>query len=298
MSLVHMRSISMATRLALTGRLHQAPTLVRCLATQAQSSGGAETPSSYLIQGASRGMGLEFVRQLLTDDAKGTVFATCRSPAAATDLQALQKEHGDRLHVIKLDATDESSIEEAAKEVSAVTPCLSTLINVAGVLQDQATGLKPERSLRGISSANLQQSFAVNTIGPILVARTFMPLLSRFGKDNEIPAKLAFLSARVGSISDNKLGGWYSYRASKAALNQLVRCAGLESERKKMGVACLLLHPGTVDTDLSAPYQGNIRDDKLFTRERAVRQLLDIVRGAGMQDNGRFIAWDKTDIPW
>lgn len=111
MSLVHMRSISMATRLALTGRLHQAPTLVRCLATQAQSSGGAETPSSYLIQGASRGMGLEFVRQLLTDDAKGTVFATCRSPAAATDLQALQKEHGDRLHVIKLDASDESSIE-------------------------------------------------------------------------------------------------------------------------------------------------------------------------------------------
>lgn len=178
-------------------------------------------------------MGLEFVRQLLADDAKGTVFATCRSPAAATDLQALREEHGDRLHVIQLDVSDESSVEvgnamvdvqvflsdagrlsnrrpgrqsgsypgsgiaepsltspsvllqAAAKTVSAVTPSLGTLINVAGVLQDQSTGLKPERSLRSISAANLQQSFAVNTIGPILVAKTFMPLLSCFGKDNE-----------------------------------------------------------------------------------------------------------------
>lgn len=109
---------------------------------------------------------------------------------------------------------------------------------------------------------------------------------------------LANLSARVGSIGDNRLGGWYSYRASKAALNQLTKCLSLELARKRQNVACVLLHPGTADTDLSVPFQRNVAPEKLFTKERTVRQLLDIVDRTTMEDSGGYFAWDSTTIPW
>lgn len=109
---------------------------------------------------------------------------------------------------------------------------------------------------------------------------------------------IANLSARVGSIGDNRLGGWYSYRSSKAALNQLTKTMSIELGRKGRKVASLLLHPGTCDTDLSAPFQRNVAPEKLFTRERGVRQLLDIIDRATMEDNGKFYAWDGSEIPW
>ncbi|GAB4819422.1 hypothetical protein N2152v2_006468 [Parachlorella kessleri] len=109
---------------------------------------------------------------------------------------------------------------------------------------------------------------------------------------------VANLSARVGSIGDNRLGGWYSYRASKTALNQLTKCAALEFERKRQAVACILLHPGTVDTDLSKPFQKNVKPEKLFSKERAVRQLLDIIDRTTMRETGKYYAWDGQEIPW
>ena len=111
------------------------------------------------------------------------------------------------------------------------------------------------------------------------------------------PAVVANLSARVGSIGDNRLGGWYSYRASKAALNQLTKCMSIELARRGK-VCCVLLHPGTADTALSGPFQRNVPPEKLFTRERTVRQLLGIVDRCTMADNGGYFAWDGETIPW
>lgn len=106
------------------------------------------------------------------------------------------------------------------------------------------------------------------------------------------------MSARVGSIGDNGLGGWYSYRASKAALNQLTKTLSIELARKHHAVAAVLLHPGTCNTDLSKPFQRNVKPEKLFSRERGVTQLLHIIDNITMGDTGRFIAWDGTDIQW
>ena len=128
-----------------------------------------------------------------------------------------------------------------------------------------------------------------NTIFPV-----FFPLIVC----SESPAVIASLSARVGSISDNRLGGWYTYRSSKAALNQLTKTMSLELSRKNQRIAAIVLHPGTVDTGLSEPFQRNVAPEKLFTKERAVNQLLGIVDGVSMQDTGKFYAWDGQIIPF
>ncbi|GKV03912.1 hypothetical protein SLEP1_g16146 [Rubroshorea leprosula] len=111
-------------------------------------------------------------------------------------------------------------------------------------------------------------------------------------------AVVASLSARVGSIGDNRLGGWHSYRSSKAALNQLTKTVSVEFGRKKDPVICILLHPGTVDTDLSRPFQRNVPEGKLFTKEFSVQKLLNIINNVKSHDNGKFFAWDGQEIPW
>jgi NAD(P)-dependent dehydrogenase (short-subunit alcohol dehydrogenase family) len=135
--------------------------------------------------------------------------------------------------------------------------------------------------------------FALNAFAPILLASALLPLL-----DQGHPCVFASLSARVGSIGDNRLGGWYVCRASKAAQNQLLRTFALELARRNHQATCLLLHPGTVDTPLSAPFQGRVPAERLFTPDRAARHLLDIIAGAMPRDNGRFLAWDGQPIPW
>ena len=109
---------------------------------------------------------------------------------------------------------------------------------------------------------------------------------------------MGFVSARVGSIADNRLGGWYAYRASKAALNQSVRTLAVEQGRGRKGSICVALHPGTVDTQLSKPFQRNVPDGKLFTPEQSANYLLTVIDGLGPDDNGSFFAWDGQAIPW
>ncbi|KAI7838057.1 hypothetical protein COHA_008140 [Chlorella ohadii] len=249
--------------------------------------------------GSSRGLGLEFVRQLV-ERPNTRVVATCRTPAAAEQLQALQQRHAGRLHIVQLDSTDESSIARAAEQVAALTQHLDVLINATGILHDAS--MSPETALARVTMDSLLKCFQVNAAGHILVAKHFAPLLINAAKLNgatdERPAVLANLSARVGSIGDNKLGGWHSYRASKSACNQLTKCAALEFERRKQKVAAILLHPGTVDTDLSKPFQKNVPPEKLFSRERAVQQLLAIVDRTSMRENGRFFDWKGEEVEW
>ena len=186
----------------------------------------------------------------------------------------------------ELDILDEASLAAAAASL----PAPPSLVLVAtGMLHDGEHG--PEKSLRELDSDRLARSFEVNAIGPALVAKHFLPLLPKGQR-----SVFAVLSARVGSITDNRLGGWYGYRASKAALNQLIRTVAIEMKRVNDRAIVVGLHPGTVDTKLSKPFQANVAPGQLFDPARAAVQLLDVVDGLGVKDSGNLLAWDGSTI--
>jgi NAD(P)-dependent dehydrogenase (short-subunit alcohol dehydrogenase family) len=248
---------------------------------------------NVLVQGASRGIGLEFVRQCLAESRVGHVLATCRSPTDAAELAALVDTAAGRLTILPLDVTDEASIAAAAAATAHSVARLHLVVNCAGVLHEATCGVQPEKRLADVRPDSLSRAFAVNAIGPLLVARHFEPLLTHAER-----AVFASLSARVGSIGDNRLGGWYAYRASKAAQNMYTRTLAVEWARSRRNVICVALHPGTTDTGLSRPFQGNVPEGKLFSVERAVSQLLAVIDRLQPADTGQFLAWDGESIPW
>lgn len=191
---------------------------------------------------------------------------------------------------VALDLTDDASLAALPAQLAQLPP-LRLVINTAGLLHEGA--LQPEKRLARITRQNLERSFAVNAYGPILLAQALDPLLQR-----NLPLHFASLSARVGSIGDNHLGGWYAYRAAKAAQNQLLRTLALEWQRR-LPLACVcLLHPGTTATPLSQPFQATVPEGRLFTPERAAGQLLEVIASLTPQQSGSFWAWDGTPIPW
>lgn len=218
-----------------------------------------------VVIGASGGIGAALVSALAEEEVPVRGFA--RSFAG-----------GD-----SIDITDEASIARAASRAG--QPDL--VIVATGLLHEGDR--RPERALRELDAAWLTRNFAVNAIGPALVAKHFLPLMPKTGR-----SIFAVLSARVGSIADNRLGGWYGYRASKAALNQLVRTLAIEDKRRNDRGIVVALHPGTVDTPLSRPYQQSGRD--LFAADRAAVQLLDVLDALKPADSGRIFAWDGAEI--
>ena len=248
--------------------------------------------SRALVQGASRGIGLEFVRQLLAQPTIARVFAGCRAPDRAAELLALAAGE-PRLQLVPLDVAEEASIARAAATVAGATDRLHLVLNCAGILHGGPAALAPEKRLADVRPEALAASFAVNAAGPLLVARHFERLLAHRDR-----AVFASISARVGSIGDNRLGGWYAYRGAKAAQNMFTRTLAIEWARTRRNVVCVALHPGTTDTDLSRPFQANVPPEKLFSPERTVRQLLEVIDHLGPADTGRFYAWDGTEIPW
>ena len=188
------------------------------------------------------------------------------------------------------DLTDEASIAAAAARV-ADGPAPSLVIVATGILHDREHG--PEKALKDLDADWLARVYAINAIGPALVAKHFVPLFPRTGTPI-----LAALSARVGSIGDNALGGWHGYRASKAALNMMLRNIAIEARRKYDRTIVVGLHPGTVDTGLSKPFQGNVAPGSLFTPDRAAMQLLDVLEGLKPHDSGKVFAWDGAEVPF
>ncbi|XP_028800356.1 uncharacterized protein LOC114755660 isoform X1 [Neltuma alba] len=266
----------------------------RAFSAALKSEGGVS-----MVQGASRGIGLEFVKQLLENDDKGHVIATCRNPNGSIGLVNLKDKFAERLRTLPLDVTVESTIEATAREIKETHGHLNLLINASGILSIPEV-LHPETTLSKVEKSSLMLAYEVNAVGPILVIKHMWPLLKvggGFGTERSV-AVVASLSARVGSIGDNRLGGWHSYRSSKAALNQLTKTISVELARKKDPIACILLHPGTVDTDLSKPFQRNVSKDKLFTKEFSAQKLLTIINNVKKHDNGKFFAWDGQEIPW
>jgi NAD(P)-dependent dehydrogenase (short-subunit alcohol dehydrogenase family) len=189
------------------------------------------------------------------------------------------------------DLTDESSIVRAAQKIASNKPI--DLVFVATGLLHRDDGISPEKGWRALDASHMSEVFAVNAIGPALVAKHFLPLLR---KDKRVV--FAALSARVGSISDNRLGGWHSYRASKAALNMLMKNFALELSRSNPQSIVASLHPGTVDTRLSQPFQRNVAAAKLFAPEECAAALLDVIDDLTPADSGGLFAWDGVRIPF
>ena len=236
--------------------------------------------ASALVVGAGGGIGAAVAAQLDRSPRFATVLRTGRDPARLDP------------GAIALDLEDDVSIEACAGAVAERTDVLHLVVICAGLLHDEAAGIAPEKRLKDLSRTALHRSFDVNAVGPLLLARALAPRLPR-----REHAVWATLSARVGSIGDNGLGGWYAYRAAKAAQNMFTRNLAIELGRRHRGLACVGLHPGTVATDLSAPFR-SADAEGVMPPARAAAQLLAVIDGLEARDSGRFLAWDGSEIPW
>jgi NAD(P)-dependent dehydrogenase (short-subunit alcohol dehydrogenase family) len=232
---------------------------------------------------------LELVHQLLRIKPEGRVFATCRRPADAAALQALASQQPERLRVLELDVQNESTIAAAAESVARVTRELQLILNVAGVLHGADFG--PEKKLGQVQPESLRQVFEVNAFGPLLVAKHFHPFLR-----HDKRSVFASLSARVGSISDNRLGGWYAYRGSKAAQNMFTKNISIELARVAPNSITVGLHPGTVDTDLSKPFQPNVPEKQLLPASKSVTALLQVIESLDREDSGKVFDFRGNEI--
>ena len=248
--------------------------------------------SVALVQGASRGIGLAFCEALLEARPEARIVACARAPERSQGLGELRSHYGDRLSLMALDVTEEEQVANLADKLRQAAMAPSLVLNVSGLLHDGAA-LQPEKRIEDIDWDSMQRVFAVNTLGPALMLKHFLPIMPR-----DQHGLFAFLSARVGSIADNRLGGWYSYRASKAALNQLVKTASIEARRRFKQVSLVALHPGTTDTGLSRPFQANVPAEKLFSTRYTVEQLLSVLARIKPDETGVFRAWDGQEIPW
>ncbi len=218
-------------------------------------------PQSPLVIGASGGIGAAIARRL---------------PEAAT---LSRRKDG-------LDIADEESLARAAARFKDRT--FDLIFVATGVIESD--GARPEKSFAEISGAAMARVLAINAVGPALIVKHFAPLLP--AKDRSV---LAFLSARVGSIGDNRLGGWVSYRASKAALNQIVRCAAIEMKRTRPEAVALALHPGTIETALTEKYA---KGRFTATPDEGAENLVRLCAGATPEMSGRFFAYDGAEILW
>lgn len=235
-------------------------------------------PLRCAVFGASGGIGGALVHALAGRDDVGEVHAGARSGAVAVH---------DKVRPFRFDLLHEGSIAEAAKEIGGP---LDLVIVATGILH-RSDGSGPEKSYRALDPAAMAELYAVHAIGPALIAKHTLPLLGRNRR-----SVFAALSARVGSISDNRLGGWHSYRAAKAALNMLLRNFAIELARSNPAAVVAGLHPGTVDTDLSRPFQKGVAEGKLFSAEFAAERLLGVVDGLQPGDSGKVFAWDGREV--
>jgi NAD(P)-dependent dehydrogenase (short-subunit alcohol dehydrogenase family) len=241
-----------------------------------------------LVVGASRGIGLAITRQLLHEHSIQRVYATYRNAETAADLLEIDDE---RLQTFRLDITSTDDLQDLATHIRANGDHLDFVINSCGILHEDE--LQPEKSLTQCKQVSLMRLFLVNSIGPLMLARAVMPLIPK-----NRPGHFAVLSAMVGSIGDNRLGGWYGYRASKAALNQFMKTLAVECHRSHPQLCITSIHPGTTDTTLSQPFQANVKPGKLYTTSQSAERILQVVSTGQAQDSGRFMNWDGKQIPW
>ena len=232
---------------------------------------------SAVVIGATGGIGRAMVQRIVADGAFDTVWAVSRSGGAFAGAKALTA-----------DLEDEASLATAAERIGQ-GPAPTLIVVATGVLHD---GLQPERSFRQLDAEHFLRDYRINAVGPALAAKHLLPLMPRDRR-----AVFAALSARVGSIADNRLGGWHAYRASKAALNMILRNLSVEMARSHPQAVVAGLHPGTVATDLSAPFQKGVAEGKLFTADYSAERLLSVLADLTPADSGGVFAWDGARVP-
>ncbi|NOI80196.1 SDR family oxidoreductase [Vibrio tubiashii] len=232
-----------------------------------------------LIVGASGGIGAALVNECL--------FRYENTEIHGTYFRSNNRHRSNQVYWHQLDIREEESIERLASRIDH----LDWIINCVGFLHNEHQG--PEKNLHSVSGEFFLENIAINTLPTLLLAKYFSAKL----KSSEFP-KFATLSARVGSLSDNHLGGWYSYRSSKAALNMLIKTLSIEWKRTLPKATVLSLHPGTTDTELSLPFQANVPKGKLFSPEKVAKDLIDIIESKSIDDSGNFYDYSGEAIPW
>jgi NAD(P)-dependent dehydrogenase (short-subunit alcohol dehydrogenase family) len=235
--------------------------------------------SNIAVFGASGSIGKALINQLSITEPKATIHAYSRTKINFSN---------DDITSHTIDYSSEESIEQAASIATRRAP-LDLIILATGVLHYDE--VLPEKSMRDLSAEKLQHLFYVNTIIPTIIGKYFIPRLNR--KKRSI---FAALSARVGSISDNRLGGWYAYRASKAALNMIIKNAAIEATRLNKDSIIIGLHPGTVDSKLSKPFQSSVPKENLFTPDYSAKKLLTVINQLVPESSGKCFAWDGKEI--
>ena len=231
------------------------------------------------VWGATGGIGRAMVRALVSSGSYSAVYAGGRAPDMAK---------GGIVRPFRFDLLDEGSIAASAERITSQGPLDLVFIATGALCPD---GHQPEKQLAALSAEALLAAFRINAVGPALIARHMAAALPRDRK-----SVFAALSARVGSIGDNRLGGWHSYRASKAALNMIIANLAIELARSRPQAIAVGLHPGTVDTPLSRPFQKAVPAGRLFAPETAAGHLLSVIEHLESGDSGTVLAWDGTTI--
>ncbi len=231
------------------------------------------------IIGANGSIGSSLVENISQDKNYKNIYAFARSEPET-------KVANVRYNLI--DYTEESKISFAADITDSTGP-LDLVIVTIGMLHSE--GIKPEKNLQSLMASNLEHVLHTNTIIPAIVAKYFLPKLSKHSR-----SVFVALSARVGSIGDNKLGGWYSYRMSKTALNMFIKTAAIEYKRTHTHSIIVGIHPGTVDSELSKPYQNNVPQNQVFSPEYSAGKIADVIGKLDLEDTGKILAWDGLII--
>jgi NAD(P)-dependent dehydrogenase (short-subunit alcohol dehydrogenase family) len=230
------------------------------------------------IIGSSGAIGRAFLDAYIADKDISNIYSISRTEVKSNDKRIIH---------INIDVTDEVSVKAAASKIEENR--LDRLIVATGVLHTKSFG--PEKSIKDIKIENFIKIFSVNTFGPALIGKYFLPLMTKDQK-----SIVAFLSARVGSISENKLGGWYAYRASKSALNQIIKNFSIEAKRTNSSGIIIGLQPGTVKSKLSEPFQKNVKKGKLFLPEDSVDSLVKVIENVMQNDSGKIFDWEGEEI--
>ncbi len=238
-----------------------------------------------LVIGASSGIAQALIEQLLQSASVTCIDAVSRSLP--------KKDFGDSVQHFEVDSSHESQIKAfiSARKAEGIT--YRYVVCTIGFLHNAELAIKPEKRLEDINADAMQHYFAVNTIMPTLWLKNLPAVVAK-----NAPTTMAFFSARVGSISDNRLGGWYGYRASKSALNMVIKNAAIEYARRHKQVTLMAYHPGTVDTGLSKPFQANVPLKKLFTPAFTAQCLVKQLQFAQAEHSPYYVDWDAQNIPW
>jgi len=243
-----------------------------------------------VIAGVSGAIGGALATRVLDRDSQTSVIGLCRDPEKAPE--ALRAH--ERITLLPWDAEDSASpgaVAEGLEALLAKEEGIDDFIYAAGLLHGPE--MFPEKRLEDLDAGNMARAFAVNATGFGLLTQALLPWL----RHREFK-RVAAISAKVGSITDNGFGGWYAYRSSKAALNMLVRNLSIELPRRCKPVACVSLHPGTTESALSEPFSQSLAKLKVHTAAETAANLLDVLDNVGEEDNGRFLSWDGSELPW